>query len=387
MIEQHFKYNIKNEKINTILFVYRELPGSSFQNMNSVVMLALSDNSFEEIPTEIFVHMENMGTLDLSRGKIKSIKKGDFSDMPNVAHLILNNNFIASIEDEFPPKLQHLHIGHNNITELKGSVRNLNKLRLLFINDNNITDLEGEIPISGSLTTILAHNNKIKRLPSDLKNLPKLENLYITDNAIKTFDGVFSHAKALSLLFAANNNVEYLGEDEFMEAFSMVDLNLGFNQITSLNKSLLPMKKLRVAKFNNNLLKEFSLQEIAGLKYLEWLDVSNNRIEVLSGRIDNLVETETGSKLGDLNLNHNLLKTLDGALAGLTKLKRLGLSNNFLSNVQADDFDRMEELERMDLSHNRLTTLEGFTKVNIINLFHEHKRQFVILLSGIPTFT
>ena len=115
---------------------------------------------------------------------------------------------------------------------------------------------------------------------------------------------------------------------------------------------------------NNNLLKEFSLQEISGLKCLEWLDISNNRIEVLSGRIDNLVETETGSKLGDLNLNHNLLKTLDGALAGLSKLKRLGLSNNFLSNVQADDFDRMEELERMDLSNNRLTTLEGFTKVN-----------------------
>lgn len=334
------------------------------------MMLGLSDNSFEEIPTEVFVHMENMATLDLSRGKIKKIKKGDFSNMPNVAHLLLSNNHIATIEDDFPSKLQSLHIGHNNITDLNGSVRNLNKLKLIFINDNNITDLEGEIPTSGSLTTILAHNNKIKRMPSDFKSLSNLENVYITNNAIKSFDGIFSHAKALALVFAADNEIEYLAEDEFMEAFSMQDLNLSYNQITSLNKSLLPMKKLRVAKFRYNLLKEFSLQEIAGLKYLEWLDLSNNQIDVLNGRIDNLVETETGSKLRELNLNHNLLKTLDGSLAGLTKLKRLDLSNNLLTSVQADDFDRMEELEQMDLSNNLLTTLEGFTKVNknILNM-------------------
>jgi Leucine-rich repeat (LRR) protein len=64
-------------------------------------------------------------------------------------------------------------------------------------------------------------------------------------------------------------------------------------------------------------------------------------------------------------LDNNLLKSLDGALAGLGNLRRLSIANNLLENIQAEDFKRMEELEILDLSNNRLQSMEAFSMVLI----------------------
>jgi Leucine-rich repeat (LRR) protein len=76
-----------------------------------------------------------------------------------------------------------------------------------------------------------------------------------------------------------------------------------------------------------------------------------------------LVEPET--RIVELRLDHNLLQTLDGALMGVHGLQKLNLSNNLLEKISPDDLIGLEDLRILDISFNRLTTLEETSKVQL----------------------
>lgn len=63
-------------------------------------------------------------------------------------------------------------------------------------------------------------------------------------------------------------------------------LFIGFNQIPSLNSSLLPLRSLKELNLTHNELREFSLQDIRGLKQLRIVDLSHNKISKLGGRME-----------------------------------------------------------------------------------------------------
>ena len=327
--------------------------------------LSLSENNLEEIPRHILNHMPHIEILDFARGKIKKIHTEDFRTLKYVRHLVLVNNHLQMLEKESIPKtIKYLHLGRNNLTSLNNTLRELDHMEVLFLNDNSLTSLDDELPAgSQKLMTIIAHHNKLARLPQDFKTLPQLDSLYFSDNEIKSFDGVFKYGSRIHSIFASNNRIEYLAEDEFQEAERMETLDLAGNYIRSLNNSLLPLKNMRICNFSSNLLSEFSLNEIRGLKYLRVIDLSHNRIEKLSGRMENIVEPD--SFIYELRLDHNLLKSLDGSMMGLSKLRVLRLSYNLLREISSDDLIGLEELEFLDVSHNNLQTLEETSKVSI----------------------
>lgn len=71
-----------------------------------------------------------------------------------------------------------------------------------------------------------------------------------------------------------------------MEADSLADVDIGFNQLTSLNGSLRSLKSLRYLNLTHNQFTEFSLQEIKGLKKLSVIDLSHNKISHLTGHME-----------------------------------------------------------------------------------------------------
>jgi Leucine-rich repeat (LRR) protein len=75
------------------------------------------------------------------------------------------------------------------------------------------------------------------------------------------------------------------------------------------------------------------------------------------------VEPET--RIVELRLDHNLLRNLDGALMGAHGLQKLNLSNNLLEKIAPDDLIGLEDLRILDVSFNRLTTLEETSKVQL----------------------
>lgn len=86
----------------------------------------------------------------------------------------------------------------------------------------------------------------------------------------------------------------------------------------------------------------------------------------------NVVELET--RVTELRLENNLLKSLDGSLMGLHGLQRLNLSNNRLEKIAPDDLIGLDDLRVLDISHNRLTTLEETSKVIFFNFVQGIKK-------------
>nr|CAD7260996.1 unnamed protein product [Timema shepardi] len=380
---------------------------SVFVGMGRIQYLSLADNSLTRIPRHILSQMPHIKTLDIGRGQLQTISETDFQanlkqrnsgawtplnwgilraqsgtlvpcrlfysvilfqDVTELQHLVLGGNSIFEMDqDSMPRTLRHLHLGRNKITDLNGTLRELSELEWLFINSNQLTSVDDELPRNGvKLMLIHAADNRLQRLPLELKNFVLLESAFFHYNELTRLGGALQKARRLKRLHLFHNQIQELSEDDFMELENLEDLQLGNNLLPSLNGSLLPLRSLRYLNLSQNLLEEFSLQEIRGLRRIRILDLSNNRISRLSGRMENLVELET--RVMDLRLENNLLKSLDGSLMGLHGLQILNLSHNFLEKIAPDDLIGLDDLRFLDVSYNQLTTIEETSKTFLPSL-------------------
>lgn len=344
-------------------FVHRALPESSFRNLSNLGYFSLSDNNLEEIPRHIFAHMPKIVTMDLGHGRIRTILSDDFRNLNEIRYLILVNNNLRLVEKQSIPKtLRFLHLGRNNLTSLNGTLRDINNMEVLFLNENNLTTLDGELPIKSSgFKSLIAHHNKLENLPQDLDKFIYLDAMYVSDNELKSLNGVFRNASYIQTLSAHNNKIEYLAEDEFLYTTDLQELDLANNLIRAVNNSLLPLKRMRICNFSRNFIEEFSLNEVRGLRELQVLDLSFNSIEKVSDRLENVVDQDL--YFVELRLDHNLLKSLDGAMANLNGLKTLDISFNKLKWISPEDLIGLDDLESLDISHNYLQTLEDTSMV------------------------
>lgn len=379
-----------------IFFHCRTLPESSFRNLSNLGYFSLSDNNLEEIPRHIFTHMPKIVTMDLGHGRIKAILTDDFRNLNEIRYLILVNNHIRSIEKKSIPKtVRFLHLGRNNLTSLNGTLRDIENMDVLFLNENNLTSLDGELPIkSANFKSLIAHHNKLENLTQDLTKFMYLDAMYVSDNVIKSLGNVFQNASYIQTLSAHNNKIEYLATDEFSNAIELQELDLANNFIQAINNSLLPLQRMRICNMSRNHLVEFSLNEVRGLTELQVLDLSYNRIEKLTGRMENVVEQDL--YFVELRLDHNLLRSLDGAMLNLNRLKILDISFNQMKAISPDDLIGLDDLESLDISHNYLQSLEETSMVCsaqlsltfvFFTLKKTNKQTITILFSILVLFT
>lgn len=352
----------------SIVSHFRTLPESSFRNLTNLGYLSLADNNLDEIPRHILSHMPEVVTVDLAHGRIRKIHADDFRNLKRIRNLVLVNNDIKLLEKESIPRtLRMLHLGRNNLTSLNGTLRDIDNLQVLFLNENSLTTLDNELPNKPiNFKSLTAHHNKLRSLPQELKQFSTLDTMYISDNEIRSFDGILRHLAGIQTLSAHNNKIEYLARDEFAGT-AIEELDLANNYIKAINGSLLPLQDMRYCNFSRNLLSEFSLNDIRRLYSLQVIDLSFNRIERITGRMENHIESEI--YVNELILDRNLLKSLDGALMGLNRLRTLSISKNLLKTISADDLNGLEELESLDVSHNNLQTLEDTAKVTNLTQF------------------
>ncbi|XP_055911871.1 protein artichoke [Eupeodes corollae] len=335
----------------------RTIPEMPFRGLSNLEYLGLAENELDEIPRHVLHHLPKTSTLDLGKNNIKAVLQDDFKGNPKITFLILVSNNIARLDKgTFPTEVKSLHLGRNQITTLNGTLLNLPNLESLFINMNNIQSLENELPVLQNLKFILAQNNSLEKLPQSMRDMPNLDSLFFQNNQLKSLDGVLRNAKKLKELKVHNNKIEYLAQDEFLEVESLEIIDMAYNNIKSLNNSLLPMKSLIKSNFSFNEMEVFSMNEIRGLEYLRELDISYNRIQKLTGRQENRIDSQ--SFLVELYLDRNQLRSLDGALSGLNKLRKLMLTHNQIERIDPEDFIGLESLDTLDLSHNQLLTLE-----------------------------
>lgn len=369
-IKFHYPKNHIHNISKILLFtkktsLFRSIPERPFRGLGSVVVLSFSDNELDEIPKHALFHFPNVTTLDFAKGKINYIGQDDLKRVQEVKHLILVNNNISRIDHgAFPKNLKQIHLAHNRLNSLNGTLRDLKSLESLFVNNNNISTLEGELPSSPFLRFILAQNNELEKLPAQLKTYPHMVSLFFQNNKIKSLDGIVQNMTKLSFLKMSNNEIESLDSDEFSRAYSLEELNMANNKIQSTNGSLMSLAELRIANLSCNKIKSFNLTEIKYLSFLKMLDLSHNEIEQLYPA--NFTEPHDRFHFTfEFHLEHNNLKTLNKAFNGINNLRIIILTHNKLESLSSEDFAGLQNLETLDVSFNEILTLQSLAMVSV----------------------
>ncbi|GBB85446.1 hypothetical protein RclHR1_11990006 [Rhizophagus clarus] len=221
-------------------------------------------------------------------------------------------------------------------------------------------------------------NQKIKTLSTSVMDSERSICTPGTTNSNYSFR--VTHDTLTKLISGMESNQSHWKE------MSKIDLNTG--SIESLNhlNELLP--KLKELNLNNNLLRYLtgtpaslttlqvrgnrltSLTSFAHLPNLEYLDISQNRIETLTDlhRLEHLREVFADENL--ITCCYSVLR-----IPGLVKLS---LKKNKLKSVDFESFD-LSRLELLDLSENKIELIENVERLlalKLLNLDHNFLRSF-----------
>ncbi|XP_064616609.1 slit homolog 1 protein-like [Liolophura sinensis] len=270
---------------------------------------------------------------------------------------------------------------HKNTTELymrgnflgpdiNGSVSNLQDLRILDLSENNIRWLERDF-LSGliHLTKLNLSRNSLESLPdngfssnSDLEILDLSYNqFYVLPRKavrflvhLKKLD--FSHNQLISPFLAIQFQV--------MVRLSVLDLSYNnfqgipensFDVVTNWDASI--PKYINLSYNNINAVQKHSLDSLRGLREFRLEGNGHMDPESLSLALSEI----QNSGIKDLDLSHMNIADLAAVLSNFTEssIETLDISHNSISKLRNNSFDFLVSIKKLDLSRNRIRTLGG----------------------------
>ncbi|CAG4975595.1 unnamed protein product [Colias eurytheme] len=183
----------------------------------------------------------------------------------------------------------------------------------------------------------------------------QVETLRFSNNVIKTYwPDPFSDLPNLKILSFSQNDLAELTPDLFTNIENLEDLDLSYNKLASVNS--LDFKYIRQIKrlnLQNNLLKKFPLEALQSMTVLEDLDLGKNSIfDVLLRRFKN--EALKGVKR--LSLNGNRIRSIvKDSFPDNNSIEFLDLSNNIIEVVETEAFLTCTNLRELNLGQNNIT--------------------------------
>lgn len=161
---------------------------------------------------------------------------------------------------DFSTYLNYLDISENVInSNITGTTLNcLTQLRVLNFSNNAIKYLDGSaFDSTYSLSTIDLSHNRIQYLPVNLfpGKLPNLKYLYLQNNLLEELDPWYFALPMLVKVDLANNLIE-----KFTNNLDFDIYNQTFNSQLQPQLNLLDLRKNRIFKFDDNVLKLFKVK-------------------------------------------------------------------------------------------------------------------------------
>ncbi|KAG2524493.1 hypothetical protein BBO99_00002535 [Phytophthora kernoviae] len=371
------------------------LPSRALGELRYLRVLNVSGNQIDALPTTL---PDTLETLDASRNRLQDIH--NLHTLTHLASLDLSNNHFQLLPCGIMAlnRLQTLTVSGNRLVTL--ATRPQLTRRRTIEDDSAVvpqdeetsdeaTDENNEAerknwrievdPVSRNTVYYHVQSKRVTRtkpkcfqvrvprlqLPGNQSQPQKKDNRALLER--------FPEDESFSSLPAA---LDRLGDVAYLHT-----LILSSNELLELPPSIGELKRLKRLEAENNKLLALpdtfhKLQALETVKLaLEDLDLRYNRLEVLPDTFGNctklkvlrasnnalvsLPESMTGlaNCLVDLQLAHNQLVNAPHALSALHALERLDLSFNRLETLDELDFSQLSRLQVLRLSGNRLTEL------------------------------
>lgn len=292
-----------------------------------------------------------------------------FASLRNLQVLDLSDNLIINIEGDAlrsVTSLKYLDLSRNPMQTLAaGFLCDAPGLEILLMQGTHfhgfpihIFDCYGKllnlsyIDFSDSLMHSIPHNA--------FRNIPNVQALNLTSNNI-------------------NNSL--ILRDAFVGLTQLVSIDFTENDLTSIPETLcIHAPQLRYLYMCENRLTVFDFQAIEACQNLLFLDLSHNDIKSLVGAI------ELPSPLLTLRVSKNFISELsdDGFLRGAGNLTTLDLSMNIINRISANAFQGLSSLQKLDISDNSLknSTLPPFSLLQSLTELDISVNSFNTIQSG-----
>ncbi|XP_018123219.1 PH domain leucine-rich repeat protein phosphatase 1 isoform X2 [Xenopus laevis] len=318
-------------------------------NMHQLNYLGLSFNEFTDIP-EVVEKMASMDRLCMPGNALDILELQTLRKMSQIKHVDLRLNEIRGLiidEPDFLPHITQLDLRDNKMTDL--DVTTLSNLEILHCERNRLRSLK----ISGFfLKALYASSNELVHLDV-YPNPCYLSYMDISRNILDSLPEWFGECRSLEVLDMSHNHLNELPASIFCTS-ALRKLLLGYNRLQRLPE-LIENTQLEVLDVQHNQLLELPANLLLKLNSLRCLNVSANNLETLPATC---LSEESHSMLQELYLtNNNLTDKCVPLLMGHPHLKILHMAFNHLQTFPASKMAKLEELEEIDISGNKLKAM------------------------------
>uniref|UniRef100_A0A8C8MP34 protein-serine/threonine phosphatase n=1 Tax=Oncorhynchus tshawytscha TaxID=74940 RepID=A0A8C8MP34_ONCTS len=295
------------------------------ERLTSMERLCMAGNSLDTLVLQSF-RLLRFKHVDLRLNKIRVVVPDEPDLLRHVTQLDVRDNGLEELDASLFPHLEVLHCERNHIVTLKakGSM-----LKAVYAQNNDLQELDVS-PVPSNLTYMDISRNRMEAVPEWLCEIKKLEVLDLSHNLVTELPARLLCSSSLRKLSAGHNQLQKLPERVERPLLEVLDVQ--HNQLAELPCNLF--------------LKSDSLR---------CLNASANKLEHLP---PSSLSEESNSILQELYLTNNrLTDKCVSLLTGHTHLRVLHMAYNYLHTFPASKMAKLEELEEVDLSGNRLKTV------------------------------
>ncbi|KAM3625790.1 uncharacterized protein V6R79_017634 [Siganus canaliculatus] len=296
------------------------------ERLTAVDKLAMAGNRVDSLELCTLARMSHLKNIDLRLNGLRWVKSESLEAVSQVTQLDLRDNCLDSLDLTSIGNLETLHCQRNQLGTLTLSGFTL---RTLHANNNRLTTVN-IYPVPNQLTHMDLSQNLLEYLPDWVCDCRKIEMLDITHNLLFELPSRLLNSLSLRKLLAGNNHLQRV--PDLLDHIPLEVLDLQHNKLAELPESL--------------------FYKALNLKYL---NVSANSLESIPPSSQS---EESLSTLQELYLTRNNLNENCGALlVGHQNLRILHIAYNQLLSFPASKLSKLEQLEELNLSGNKLKTI------------------------------
>ncbi|XP_046527978.1 PH domain leucine-rich repeat-containing protein phosphatase 1 [Equus quagga] len=322
---------------------------AELENMHQLSYLGLSFNEFTDIP-EVLEKLTAVDKLCMSGNCMETLRLQALRKMPHIKHVDLRLNILRKLIADEVDFLQHvtqLDLRDNKLGDLDAMI--FNNIEVLHCERNQLVTLN----ICGYfLKALYASSNELVQL--DVYPVPNyLSYMDVSRNRLENVPEWICESRKLEVLDIGHNQICELPARLFCNS-SLRKLLAGHNQLTRLPERL-ERTSVEVLDVQHNQLLELPPNLLMKADSLRFLNASANKLETLPPAT---LSEETNSILQELYLtNNNLTDKCVPLLTGHPHLKILHMAYNRLQSFPASKMAKLEELEEIDISGNKLKAI------------------------------
>ena len=290
--------------------------------------------------------LEHLRYIFLSNNYITRISADAVYDLPDVYSIVIKYNFIKQFPMLHLPSLRFLSLTGNKIRNItKDHLHSLPNLRDLHVGYNlieRLSELSHE-----NLVKLDLQGNAIYYVSSiTADNFPKLLFLILKGNRVLSLSDV-TGALTIPYLYLTNNQIGDISENELLLQTNWLELQLSDNKLTKANFSL--PATIRAVFLKNNCIDHVVIGSFN--PHIQSLFLSRNRVSSLSF-------TNFFPNLVSFDLSENLITQVTrDDFRTTSALSEINLSRNHIYFIETHVLTKMRDLQMLNLSNNRLSTL------------------------------